>query len=193
MNGLPDRAGRRIEGYFTMVETRGQRAGGPHAPEGITTITRGVVIAGAVKGGEGPGHRRRGRRDDRVETTCPDGRSNRQGQGGAVVGEVGGGFRQGEREHPGERVGAYRRDRLGRRCGRGVAVGGGRRCALARPRGRVAAIVDDRLPRGWRRCARTRRSSNPFLTGRLSLTSPSPIGWTRRADNPDRVRLRRPK
>ena len=52
MNGLPDRAGRRIEGYFTMVETRGQRAGGPHAPEGITTIARGVVIAGAVKGGE---------------------------------------------------------------------------------------------------------------------------------------------
>ena len=96
MNGLPDRAGRRIEGYFTMVETRGQRAGGPHAPEGITTITRGVVIAGAVTGGRGPGHRRRGRRDDRADATCPDGRSNRQGQGGAVVGEVGGGFRQGE-------------------------------------------------------------------------------------------------
>ena len=51
MNGLPDRAGR-IEGYFTMVETRGQRAGGPHVPEGITTIGRGVVVEGAVKGGE---------------------------------------------------------------------------------------------------------------------------------------------
>ena len=31
---------------------RGQRAGGPHAPEGITTIGEGVVIEGEVKGGE---------------------------------------------------------------------------------------------------------------------------------------------
>ena len=31
---------------------RGQRAGGPHAPEGITTIGKGVVIEGEVKGGE---------------------------------------------------------------------------------------------------------------------------------------------
>ena len=31
---------------------RGQRAGGPHAPEGITTIGQGVVIEGEVKGGE---------------------------------------------------------------------------------------------------------------------------------------------
>ena len=31
---------------------RGQRPGGPHAPEGITTIGKGVVIEGEVKGGE---------------------------------------------------------------------------------------------------------------------------------------------
>ena len=31
---------------------RGQRTGGPHAPEGITTIGKGVVIEGEVKGGE---------------------------------------------------------------------------------------------------------------------------------------------
>ena len=31
---------------------RGQRAGGPHAPEGITTIGKGVVIEGEVKAGE---------------------------------------------------------------------------------------------------------------------------------------------
>jgi len=31
---------------------RGQRAGGPHAPEGITTIGKGVVLEGDVKGGE---------------------------------------------------------------------------------------------------------------------------------------------
>ena len=31
---------------------RGQRAGGPHAPEGLTTIRKGVVIQGEVKGGE---------------------------------------------------------------------------------------------------------------------------------------------
>ncbi len=31
---------------------RGQRAGGPQAPEGITRIGRGVVIEGDVKGGE---------------------------------------------------------------------------------------------------------------------------------------------
>ena len=55
-----------IEGHFTMVETQladdasvsrprtphGQRAGGPHAPEGITTIGQAVVIEGEVKGGE---------------------------------------------------------------------------------------------------------------------------------------------
>ena len=31
---------------------RGQRAGGPRAPEGITTIGQGVVIEGEVNGGE---------------------------------------------------------------------------------------------------------------------------------------------
>ena len=31
---------------------RGQRAGGPHAPEGITRIGSGVVIQGEVNGGE---------------------------------------------------------------------------------------------------------------------------------------------
>lgn len=31
---------------------RGQRAGGPHAPEGITTIGQGVVIEGEIEGGE---------------------------------------------------------------------------------------------------------------------------------------------
>ena len=31
---------------------RGQRAGGPHAPAGITTIGQGVVIEGEVKGDE---------------------------------------------------------------------------------------------------------------------------------------------
>ena len=31
---------------------RGQRAGGSHAPEGITTIGQGVVLEGDVKGGE---------------------------------------------------------------------------------------------------------------------------------------------
>ena len=31
---------------------RGHRAGGPHAPEDITTIGRGVVIEGEVKGSE---------------------------------------------------------------------------------------------------------------------------------------------
>ena len=31
---------------------RGQRAGGAHAPEGVTTIGKGVVIEGEVKGGE---------------------------------------------------------------------------------------------------------------------------------------------
>ena len=31
---------------------RGQRAGGPHAPEGITTIGQGVILEGDVKGGE---------------------------------------------------------------------------------------------------------------------------------------------
>ena len=31
---------------------RGQRAGGPHAPEGITTIGQGLVIEGDVKGAE---------------------------------------------------------------------------------------------------------------------------------------------
>ena len=30
----------------------GQRAGGPHAPEGITTIGQGVVIEGEIEGGE---------------------------------------------------------------------------------------------------------------------------------------------
>ena len=64
MNGL--RTAGRIEGHFTMVKTqpadnvsasrppspRGHRAGGPHAPEDITTIGRGVVIEGDVKGGE---------------------------------------------------------------------------------------------------------------------------------------------
>ena len=61
----PDRARDEIEGHFTMVETqladeapasppapRGQRAGGPHAPEDITTIGQSVVIEGEVKGGE---------------------------------------------------------------------------------------------------------------------------------------------
>ena len=33
-------------------EPRGQRAAVPHAPEDITTIGRGVVIEGEVKGGE---------------------------------------------------------------------------------------------------------------------------------------------
>ena len=31
---------------------RGQRAGGPHAPEGITRIGKRVIIEGEVKGGE---------------------------------------------------------------------------------------------------------------------------------------------
>ena len=31
---------------------RGQRVGGPHVPEGITTIGQGVVIEGDIKGGE---------------------------------------------------------------------------------------------------------------------------------------------
>ena len=30
----------------------GQRTGGPHAPEGITTIGQAVVIEGEIKGGE---------------------------------------------------------------------------------------------------------------------------------------------
>ena len=60
-----DRSGR-IEGHLTMVETqpadeasvsrppvpRGQRVDGPHAPEGITRIGRGVVIDGEANGGE---------------------------------------------------------------------------------------------------------------------------------------------
>ena len=64
MNGLQT-AGR-IEGHFKMVKTqpaddtsasrprspRGHRAGGPHASEDITTIGRGVVIEGEVKGSE---------------------------------------------------------------------------------------------------------------------------------------------
>ena len=35
-----------------LSSPRGQRAGGPHAPEGITTIGKGIVIEGEVKGGE---------------------------------------------------------------------------------------------------------------------------------------------
>ena len=79
---------------------RGQRAGGPHAPEGVTTIGKGVVIEGEVKGGEDLVIDGDSRRDDRVAATCPDRRSDGQGQG-AVVGQVGRGSRQGEREHPG--------------------------------------------------------------------------------------------
>ena len=83
---------------------RGQRVGGPHAPEGITTISKGVVIGGEVKGGEDLVIDGKVDRDDRAAATCPDRRPDRQGQG-AVVGEVGRGSRQGEREHPGERAG----------------------------------------------------------------------------------------
>ena len=55
-----------IEGHLRMVETqlaaeasvsrpagpRGQRADGPPAPEGITTIGQSVVIEGEIEGGE---------------------------------------------------------------------------------------------------------------------------------------------
>ena len=114
---------------------RGQRAGGPHAPEGVTTIGQ-ASSSRARSRGRGSRHRRQGRRDDQAAATSPDGRSDRQGQGTAV-GEGARGPRQGEREHPGERAGAYPRDRLGRRCDRRFAVGRGRRSALAGPRGRV--------------------------------------------------------
>ena len=65
MNGLPDHGTNR--GSLPMVETQladddasvnrrpvphGQHAGVQHAPEDITTIGRGIVIAGEVKGGE---------------------------------------------------------------------------------------------------------------------------------------------
>ena len=60
MNGLQTVG--RIEGHFTMFETqeapaspptsRGQRAGGPPAPEGTTTIGQSVVIEGEFRGGE---------------------------------------------------------------------------------------------------------------------------------------------
>ena len=62
MNGL--RTAGRNEEHFTMVKTQpaddasasrppspsGRRAGGPHAPEDITAIGKGVVIEGEVKG-----------------------------------------------------------------------------------------------------------------------------------------------
>ena len=86
---------------------RGQRAGVPHAPEDITTIGRGVVIEGEVKGGEDLVIDGKVDGDDRAAATYPDGRTNRQGQGG-VVGEVSRGSRQGERAHPGERAGEHR-------------------------------------------------------------------------------------
>ena len=35
-----------------LPPARGQRAGLPHAPEGVTTIGKGVVVKGDVKGGE---------------------------------------------------------------------------------------------------------------------------------------------
>ena len=88
---------------------------------------------GRCQGGRGPRYRRQGRRDDRAAATCPDGGPHRQGQG-AVVGEVGGGSWQGEREHPGERAGEHRRDRLARRCDLGSAVWSwptGRTCRAA--------------------------------------------------------------
>ena len=62
----PDRAGTESRVTSQRVETqlageasvsrplapRGQRAGGPDAPEGITTIGQGVVIEGEIEGGE---------------------------------------------------------------------------------------------------------------------------------------------
>ena len=145
----PDRARDEIEGHFTMVETqladeapasppapRGQRAGGPHAPEGITTIGQSVVIEGEVKGGEDLVID--GKVDGTIElpqhvlTVGPTGRVKAQLSVKSVVvlGKVSGRI-------DGERAGTYRRDRLGRRCDRGSAVGCGGRCALAGPRGRV--------------------------------------------------------
>ena len=59
-----DAALRQRELYFKMVERaddasvsrlpppRGQHAGLPHAPEDVTTIGKGVVVKGDVKGGE---------------------------------------------------------------------------------------------------------------------------------------------
>ena len=132
---------------------RGQRAGGPHAPEGITTIGKVVVIEGEVKGGEDLVID--GEVDGTIElrqhalTVGPTGRVNAQ-----FVSEVGRGSRQGEREHPGERVGAYRRHRLGRGCYLGSAVGHGRRGAVAGPRGHVGRVT-------W---AGTNRGVRPFCS-----------------------------
>ena len=101
---------------------RGQRAVGTQASEGITRIGKGTVIEGEVAGGEDlviDGHV-----DGTIElphhvlTVGLTGRVKAE-----LVGEDGRGSRSGERAHRGERAGAYRRDRLGRRCGLGAAVG----------------------------------------------------------------------
>ena len=83
--------------------TRGQRAGGPHTPEGITRIGRGVVIEGEVKAGEDLVID--GKVDGTIElrhhvlTVGPTGRVNVQLSAKSVVvlGKVSGSIRASER------------------------------------------------------------------------------------------------
>ena len=118
---------------------RGQRAGGPPVPEGITTIGQGVVIEGEVKGGEDLVID--GKVDGTIElpqhvlTVGPTGRVKAQLSAKSVVvlGKVSGSIQASELV----RILGDRRDRLGRRCDCGSAVGCGGRCGLAGPRGRV--------------------------------------------------------
>ena len=131
---------------------RGQRAVGPQASEGITRIGEGNRHRGRGRGRRG--HRHRGQ----AAAPCPDGGSHRPGQGGAV-GEDGRGSREGERACRGERAGAYRRDRLGRRCGLGAAVGRGRRGAAAGWRGRVGSAFKDEQSA----CSGPRRAGKSLL------------------------------
>ena len=119
MNGLRT-AGRNDE-HFTVVKTQPaddasasrppspseRRAGAPHAPEDITTIGKGVVIEGEVKGGEdlvidgkvaGTIELRQ-----HVLTVGPTGRVKAQLSAKSVV-VLG----KGERDHPGKRAGEHR-------------------------------------------------------------------------------------
>ena len=115
---------------------RGQRAGGPHAAEGITTIGQGVAIEGEFKGGEDLVID--GKVDGTIElpqqvlTVGPTGRveARLSAKSVVVLGKVSGSIAASELVRIGETgsvEGAIAASRFG--CGG--------RCALAGPRGRV--------------------------------------------------------
>ena len=119
---------------------------GPTVSEGITQIRKGVVLQGEVKGGEDIVID--GQVDGTIElpqhvlTVGTTGR----GRGGAV-GEDGRGSRQGGGNIRASELGAYRRDRLGRRCGLGSAGGHGRRGRSCRAAWTCNAAPDPQS--GW--------------------------------------------